>query len=194
MGLLTLKTIPKHFLNNNKRTLPRSRIRLFPPQNCQNDPLKSQKLVNFWPKISIIEVIYRPLELKIHQMWAIEDWEEWRNTSYTTPKQLWERPANDFVPQIGQKRPSQKSKVGHILFENFDFSVHFWTFGAENNPKVGLFKNNTQTLPKQLQNNFNKVQKTKFSPPKLAKTRMSTWPKGSIFGSTFDLQALFLPC
>ena len=28
------------------------------------------------------------------------------------------------------------SKVGHILSENFDFRVHFWTFGAENSDSM----------------------------------------------------------
>ena len=63
------------------------------------------------------------------------------------------------------------SQVGHILTENLDFRVHLWTFGAEKTPKSGPFKTekDAQTLPKQLPNNFEKVQKTTFSTPK--------WPK-----------------
>ena len=51
------------------------------------------------------------------------------------------------------------------------YRVHLWTFGAEKSPKSLSFKskNNAQTLPKQLPNNFEKVQKTTFSTP--------TWPK-----------------
>ena len=86
--------------------------------------------------------------------------------------------------------------MSQILTENFDFRGHLSTFRAENTPKSRPFKveNNAQTLPKQLQNNFEKVQKTTFSTPKMAKSRMSTWPKVSIFGSIFGLRALFLPC
>ena len=56
--------------------------------------------------------------------------------------------------------------MGHILFENFAFILVF-IFGPlelKIHPKVCLFKNNTQTLPKQLQNNFEKGQKITFSP------------------------------
>ena len=38
----------------------------FDPQNGQNDNLECQKFVKFRAKISIGEVIYKPLELKIH--------------------------------------------------------------------------------------------------------------------------------
>ena len=54
-------------------------------------------------------------------------------------------------------------------------------------------KNNAQTLPKQLQNNFEKVQKTTFLTPKIVKIWMSTSPKVSIFEPIFDLRALILP-
>ena len=37
------------------------------------------------------------------------------------------------------------------------------------------------TLPKQLKNNFEKVQKSTFSTPKMDKTRMSIWPKSVDF-------------
>ena len=83
--------------------------------------------------------------------------------------------------------------MSKFLTENFDFLGHLSTFGAENTPKSRPFKvkNNAQTLPNQLQNNFEKVQKTTFSNPKMAKTRMSTWQKVSIFVSIFDLRAQF---
>ena len=85
------------------------------------------------------------------------------------------------------------SKVGHILTENLNFRVHLWTFGAENTPKNWPFKteNNAQTFPKQVQNNFEKVHKTTFSTTKMAKIRVSTWQKMSIFASIFDIRALF---
>ena len=101
-----------------------------------------------------------------------------------------------FWAQNGQTRPLKTAKMSKILTENFDFLGHFSTFGAQNTPKSRPFKaeNNAQTLPKQLQYNFEKVQKTTFSTPKMAKTWVSTWQKVSIFGSIFDLRALFLAC
>ena len=79
--------------------------------------------------------------------------------------------------------------MSKFLIEILDLKGHLSTFSGENTPKHRPFKaeNNAQTFPKQLQNNFEKVQKTIFSTPKMAKTRMSTWPKVSIFGSIFDL-------
>ena len=84
--------------------------------------------------------------------------------------------------------------MSKFLTENFDFRGHLSTFGAENKPKSRPLKvkNNAQTLPKQLQNNFEKVQKTTFLTPKMAKTRMPILQKVSIFGSIFDLRALFM--
>ena len=86
--------------------------------------------------------------------------------------------------------------MSKFLTENFDFWGHLSTFGAENTPKSRPFeaKNNAQTLPKQLQNNFEKDQKMTFSTPKMAKTRMSICLKVSIFGSIFCLRALVLVC
>ena len=60
------------------------------------------------------------------------------------------------------------------MTENFDFVGHLLTFGAENTTESRPFKvkNNAKTLPKQLQNNFEKGQNTTFSTSKIAKTRM----------------------
>ena len=68
---------------------------------------------------------------------------------------------------------------GQNLTKNLDFLTHIWTFGAENTTKSGTFKakNNAQTLPEQLQNNFEKVEKTTFLTPKMVKTRVSTLAK-----------------
>ena len=65
---------------------------------------------------------------------------------------------------------------------------------AKNTAKSWPFKvvNNALTLPKQLQNNFEKVQKTIFLTPKMVKSRFSTWQKVSIFRPIFDLRALKL--
>ena len=65
------------------------------------------------------------------------------------------------------------------LTENFDFWFYLSTFGAGNTSKSRPFKveNNPQTLPKQLQNSFEKVQKTTFSTPKIVKNDPSKSPK-----------------
>ena len=107
----------------------------------------------------------------------------------------WKNPENViFDPQYSQKWPLKTVKMSIFFIENLHFWGYISTFGAENTTKSRPFKveNNAQTLPKQLQNNFEKVQKTIFSTPKMAKSRMSTWPKVSIFGSIFGLRALFL--
>ena len=73
--------------------------------------------------------------------------------------------------------------MSKILTQNVSFQGHLSTFEAQNTPKTRPFKvkKNAQTLPKQLQNNFEKVQKSTFLTPKMAKTRVSIWPKVSIF-------------
>ena len=54
--------------------------------------------------------------------------------------------------------------MSHFLTEIFDFWGHLSTFGAENTLKSRPVEaeNNAQILPKQLQNNLEKVQKTIF--------------------------------
>ena len=71
---------------------------------------------------------------------------------------------------------------GQFLTPNFDFRGHISTFRAENKAKSGHFKaeNNAQTTSEHLQNNFQKVQKTTFLDPKMAKSRvpiLKKWPK-----------------
>ena len=58
-----------------------------------------------------------------------------------------------------------------FVTENLDLWGHLSTVGGENTPKSRPFeaKNKAQTLPNQLQNNFEKVQKSTFLTPK--------WPK-----------------
>ena len=73
--------------------------------------------------------------------------------------------------------------MGKILTENLDYWGHLSTFRAENTQKSGPFKteNNVQTLPKQLQTNFEKVEKITFSTAKIAKTGPSKWTKWAKF-------------
>ena len=60
---------------------------------------------------------------------------------------------------------------GQILTQNFDFRGHISTFRAKNTRESGPFKakNDAQTTSKQLQTNFQKVQKTTFWPAKWSK-------------------------
>ena len=66
-----------------------------------------------------------------------------------------------------------------ILDRKLRFFGPFTTFGAENTAKSRPCNAdiNAQTLPKQLQNNLEKLQKTSFSTANMTKTRPSTSQK-----------------
>ena len=69
--------------------------------------------------------------------------------------------------------------VGHPRDPKGEDHGYLTTFRGINAPKSGPFKyeNNAQTLPKQLQNNFEKVQKSTFLTPKMVKNDPSNRPK-----------------
>ena len=69
--------------------------------------------------------------------------------------------------------------MSKILTQNIHFQGHLSTFEAQNTPKSRLFEaeNNAQTVPKQVQNNFEKVQKSTFLTPKMVKNDPSNRPK-----------------
>ena len=97
---------------------------------------------------------------------------------YFTLKNFQKRkcPENDFlIPQF------TKITILGVIFltENLHFRGHLSTFRAGNTHKSKPLKaeNNARTLPKQLQNNFEKVQNTTFSTPKMAKNDPSERPK-----------------
>ena len=73
----------------------------------------------------------------------------------------------------------KSAKMSKFWTTNFDFHGHLATFRAENTLKSRPFKvkNNAQTLPKQLQNNFEKVRKMTFLTQKMAKNDPSKLPK-----------------
>ena len=86
--------------------------------------------------------------------------------------------------------------MSKFLIENFDFRGHLSTFGAQNTPKSRPFEaeNNAQTLPKRLQNNFEKVKKSTFLTPKIVKmtpqigqNEQKFDPKSPILRSVIDL-------
>ena len=83
--------------------------------------------------------------------------------------------------------------MSKFVTENFDCRGHLTTSSAENTPTSRPFKAK-KTLLEQLKNNFERAQKTIFVTPKIAKTRVSTWPKVSIFWTILALRALKLPC
>ena len=108
---------------------------------------------------------------------------------------------------ISLLRDACKLTVAHILSlrDNFKianppplpthppFCINLSTFQAENKPKNRYFnvQSNAYTLPKQLQKNFEKIQNTTFWTPKMAKSRMSTWQKVSLFKSISIYEHLF---
>ena len=69
---------------------------------------------------------------------------------------------NPKIPFFTLKPVKIALSEGQNLTLNLDFRGHIATFRAENTPKSGPFKaeNNAQTTSKQLQNKFQKVQKT----------------------------------
>ena len=77
-----------------------------------------------------------------------------------------------MCPQIHQNEQIFNRKSRNFL-------AHFSTFRAKNAIKSRpfKFKNNAQTIPKQLQNNFEKGQKTTFLTPKMVKNDPSKPPK-----------------
>ena len=118
------------------------------------------------------------------QKWAFQVLKSYLNTCYETPKQLWKSPENDFFdPNIVKKLLLKTAKMSKLVIKNFDFGDFLSTFRAQNTPKGRPFKakNNIQTLPKQLQNNFEKVQKSTFLTSKMVKNDPSNWPKGAKF-------------
>ena len=69
--------------------------------------------------------------------------------------------------------------VGHPRDPKGENHGYLTTFRSINAPKSGPFKykNKAQTLPKQVQNNFEKVQKSTFLTPKMVKNYPSNRPK-----------------
>ena len=76
---------------------------------------------------------------------------------------------------------------GQFLTKNFDFRGQISTFRAENTPKSSSFKakNNAPITSEQLQNNFQKVQKTTFLAPKMVKMILS---EGQILAWSIDFR------
>ena len=56
-------TLPKQLPNNFEKV---QNTTFLTPKMAKNDPSERPKWANFWPKTLIFEVIYGPLELKIH--------------------------------------------------------------------------------------------------------------------------------
>ena len=69
--------------------------------------------------------------------------------------------------------------VGHPRDPKGEYHGYLSTFEGQKTPKSRPFEaeNKAQTLPKQVQNNFEKVQKSTFLTPKMVKNYPSNWPK-----------------
>ena len=74
--------------------------------------------------------------------------------------------------------------MSKILTQNLSFQGHLSTFEAQNTPKSRHYEaeNKAQTLPKQVLNNFEKVQNSTFLTPKMVKIDPSNRPKWPKFG------------
>ena len=77
--------------------------------------------------------------------------------------------------------------MSKLLTKNLDFRGHLSTFRAQNTLKIRPFeaKNKAQTIPKQVQNNFEKVQKSTFLSPKWSKMTLS---EGQILTKNLDFR------
>ena len=76
-----------------------------------------------------------------------------------------------MAPKRSKKTTKTAKMSNFFLTENYDFWGQLSTVGAENTTKSRPFKvkNKVQTLSKQAQNNFEKVEKSTFLTPKMVK-------------------------
>ena len=143
--------MPKQLLNNSKPTFKKYKKRLFWPPKWSKWPSQRAKI---WPKILILEVIYRPFDLKIHL-----------KVSFFRPKTMPKQLLNNskptfkkskkrlFWPPKWSKCPSQRAKIWRkkIIF-------YISTFQAKNTTESLPLRaeNNAETTSEQLQTNFRK--------------------------------------
>ena len=143
---------------------------------AQNDPLKCQDWLKFRLKISISEVIHRPLELTIHPNVGLLSpktmSKHFLNNSRTTLKKSQKCPKN--TPHHHHHPPPlTQPALRALLFratarpQRREEGCHILSFWAENKPESGPFKANynAQTLPEQLPYHYWKFQKTGFLTP-----------------------------
>ena len=166
------KTMVKRLLNNSKATFKKPRKRVFWPWKWSKWPFQRPK---FWAKILILEFIYmyiyiyiyiyRPLELKIHLKVELLK-------PKTMPKQLLNNSKPTFKmfrkqvfwPWKWSKWPSKRPKFWHTILILEDI---YRPIELKIGQKVRLVR--PKTMPKQLQTNFQKVQKMIFSSLKMVK-------------------------
>ena len=102
------QTLPKHLQNNFEKV---QKSTFSTPKMDKNDPSNQPKWAKFWPKMSVLKVIYRPLKLKIHQkvgpLRPKTKPKHFPNKSKTTLKKsrnrlFWTPKWSKMTPQIGQ--------------------------------------------------------------------------------------------
>ena len=103
------QTLPKQLQNNFEKV---QKATFLNPKMVKNDPSKLPKWAIFWPKISIIGVIYRPFEPKIHPKVGIL-------RPKTMPKQL-----------LNNSKPTFK-KSRKLIFWPQKWSKHGCQFGPK---------------------------------------------------------------
>ena len=169
--------MPNQLLSISKTTFKKSKKRLFWPPKWSKWPSQRAK---FWPTFLILEVRYRPFELKIHikvgllkpkimptQLLSIS-----KTTFKKSKKRL-------FWPPKWSKWPSQRANFWHKILI---FEVISRPFKLKIHPKVQLLR--PKVMPKQLLNipktTFKKFKKRLFRPPKWSEwpsQRVNFWPK-----------------
>ena len=159
----------------------------------KNDRSNRPKWSKFWHKISILEVYYRPFEVKIlpkaDLLRSKTNPKHFLNNSKTTSK----KSERLFWPSKWLKITPQNRQNELNFNRNILFSGSFYqALDLKKHPKVGLIK--AETMPKHFPNKSKKTSKSPendFLTPKMAKSRVPNWPKVSIFGSIFAVRALF---
>ena len=143
-------------------------------------------MTKFCSNFSIFGFIYRPLEVKIHPKVGL-------SRSKTMPKRFLKnfekvQKTTLSTPKIVKNDPSKRQKWAKFWSKILIFGYIYRPFELKYNQKLGFqTQNNAQTVPKQLPINFEKVQKTTFSTPKIAKNDPSNRPKWANFGSKISI-------
>ena len=166
--------MPKQLLNSSKQTLKNPRKRVFWPWKWSKWPSQRAK---FWPKILILEVIYRPFDLKINLKLGILRPKIMPKQLLSNSKPTLQNPRKRlFWPWKWAKWPSQMAKFRPIILI---LEVIYGPFDLKINLQDGLLR--PKIMPEQLLNSskptFKKSKKRLFWPPKLSNHGYQFWQK-----------------
>ena len=181
VDLLKPKIMPNQLLSISKTTFKKSKKRLFWPPKWSKWPSQRAK---FWPTFLILEVRYRPFELKIHQKVSLLRPKimpkQLLNISKTTFRKSKKRV---FWPWKWSKWPFQRAKFWHKILI---LEVRYRPFELKIQLKVGILR--PKIMPKQLLNSS----KTTFKNPRKRLFWPWKWSKWPSQRANFWLKILIL--